>query len=347
MDINEYKLYNDLSLLGELAQNDYDNYVLHDILNSSEFCNDTSLDLSELIPDFQREPFGLHLSSNPISLEFSSNTMASSSAISAETKRNINDTNFQLEFSNSRIHMPNAYPEISLSNSNVNDTSNELTEGAPHPLIVDSDKTEQFFEPTKVTSPKEEVKSIISNLSDIKNELQETSQDLGFTLYNKRINSSLTNSWPLSNVYTDHQISKTDLPLSKTIKLTSHDYKPLMQTVKCNKDRAFKRSFNVGSKISNIVIKKKNATFIQSFKESTQAHTMNEKIYKKHQRMIKNRESASLSRKKRKEYVVSLETRVNTLEKECDALRAFWLLHFLCSNNGDVTESEIGADAIL
>ncbi|XP_070133731.1 transcription factor atf-6 homolog isoform X1 [Drosophila bipectinata] len=50
-------------------------------------------------------------------------------------------------------------------------------------------------------------------------------------------------------------------------------------------------------------------------------NVLDQKMIKKQQRMIKNRQSASLSRKKRKEYVVSLEARLNKLEKENNELQ--------------------------
>ncbi|XP_050072330.1 cyclic AMP-dependent transcription factor ATF-6 alpha [Anopheles maculipalpis] len=54
---------------------------------------------------------------------------------------------------------------------------------------------------------------------------------------------------------------------------------------------------------------------------SLSEHTIDEKLLKKHQRMIKNRQSAYESRQKKKEYVTSLEERLDQLVKENHQLR--------------------------
>nr|XP_014091699.1 cyclic AMP-dependent transcription factor ATF-6 alpha [Bactrocera oleae] len=75
------------------------------------------------------------------------------------------------------------------------------------------------------------------------------------------------------------------------------------------------------SKITNLganTMGTSKSSFISSSPTSLSVYKglIDEKMWKKQQRMIKNRESASLSRKKKKEYVVSLESRISDLEKE-------------------------------
>lgn len=53
---------------------------------------------------------------------------------------------------------------------------------------------------------------------------------------------------------------------------------------------------------------------------------------KRHQRMIRNREAASLSRKKKKEYVTSLEEKISLLQKENVELKIVSELKFFQKN---------------
>ncbi|XP_033150755.1 uncharacterized protein LOC117135036 [Drosophila busckii] len=124
----------------------------------------------------------------------------------------------------------------------------------------------------------------------------------------------------------------TGVNKTKTIFLSSNDYKELVHKINLNEKKSLKPNGNTKPHIPKIVVKIgnsktqwhqnniqcKNLTKAQnqSKNECIFNGGIDEKLYKKHQRMIKNRESASLSRKKKKEYVVSLETRINNLEKE-------------------------------
>ncbi|KAH8261569.1 hypothetical protein KR044_011435, partial [Drosophila immigrans] len=130
---------------------------------------------------------------------------------------------------------------------------------------------------------------------------------------------------------------------TKTIFLSSNDYKALMQKMNLHGTKGAKINGSVKPQIPKIVVKTGNGK-VQCLQNAVKTTTsvnnplrsqhpmsistparvgsiIDEKMYKKQQRMIKNRESASLSRKKKKEYVVQLEARINHLEKENSTLK--------------------------
>lgn len=154
-------------------------------------------------------------------------------------------------------------------------------------------------------------------------------------------------------------VSKT-----KTIFLSSNDYKALMQKMNLNASKGGNLHGSVKAQAPKIVMKTGKVQGNQNLDSTTGSSSPNvtkasnqalisscrdqiknerhpysllckgmidEKMYKKQQRMIKNRESASLSRKKKKEYVFSLESRISSLEKENYTLKGVsYSLIFCC-----------------
>uniref|UniRef100_A0A6P4ED16 Cyclic AMP-dependent transcription factor ATF-6 alpha-like n=1 Tax=Drosophila rhopaloa TaxID=1041015 RepID=A0A6P4ED16_DRORH len=267
-------------------------------------------------------------------------------------------TTFHLECGNSVCHMHDRdtpSPTGSFSSSTGSSTSgiqSDITDvSRKRPLeriTANSDKCGKFFKTIKYSRNNKEFNSTYLNLPAINESLQKTSLELDVSSsYISKIYQSPTNCKQINNDKTKPQVlekSPTTLPTieaPKTIFLSPNDYKALMQKIQLNGIKSSKINGSIGTKKPNIVMKKSNEQLIQLLEE-TQAHmeeqkcnhtnnspkfefyntlTIDEKIYKKQQRMIKNRESASLSRKKRKDYVFSLETRINKLEREYDSLK--------------------------
>lgn len=68
---------------------------------------------------------------------------------------------------------------------------------------------------------------------------------------------------------------------------------------------------------------------LTQFRKNNVKHDLEDKIMKKQQRMIKNRESACLSRKKKKDYVTSLENKITDLTLENEKLKSVRIDLFL------------------
>ncbi|KFB42990.1 AGAP008832-PA-like protein [Anopheles sinensis] len=82
-----------------------------------------------------------------------------------------------------------------------------------------------------------------------------------------------------------------------------------------------KESSTINGKIPSASVSPLTVPMILASGVNISEQTIDEKLLKKHQRMIKNRQSAYMSRVKKKEYVTSLEDRIQTLTSENEQLR--------------------------
>lgn len=129
-------------------------------------------------------------------------------------------------------------------------------------------------------------------------------------------------------------VKGTKKTTARTIVLSANDYKAFVQKHKTDSDTksviikttpqvTVSTSEKVSSPIQTHQLPqvKLSTSHNISVLNSLVKHEINEKIFKKQQRMIKNRESACLSRKKKKQYVNSLESQISSLSKENQKLK--------------------------
>ncbi|RZF37968.1 hypothetical protein LSTR_LSTR005468 [Laodelphax striatellus] len=167
---------------------------------------------------------------------------------------------------------------------------------------------------------------VTSNVSDVKIDTKRGSKVVLATPGTKIIN--LPRQVISSNVTTPTITVPNDLSNTRRVLVSSKDISLITQ--QNNRINSLSNINCIGNSTTNTVFPVITNPNVPAMKiEQTTSklvpasvkREMQLRVLKRQQRMIKNRESASLSRKKKKEYVSSLETRISDLEKENVELR--------------------------
>ncbi|KAH8260739.1 hypothetical protein KR038_010436, partial [Drosophila bunnanda] len=386
----------DVSLLVTTTQNEYENNVYDEIMNSTREHIDTSQDLNQILRDVQNEHdfLGIYNTDQVNDLTYCLDSISSMADFPylkqsqespkymsvVDESENFDDLINYLNYDNisqlgcdtktlNTNDRNTPSPTGSCGSSSGSSTSgvqsdiSDVSSNRPlDQVIVESVKVGQFIEPHEDGQFNIKLCSNFPNLSEIDNLKPQTSTELKSLRSNNTQNIPFVSSCNLMNneTYISSEITNQSVNQTKnigtslkpkTIVLSSRDYRALMQKIHPSGAKPFSKiNGTIGSNIPKNIMQKikierlkmdPNSDLQKKEQEKTE-HSVcqmlkptngslkldvlkrvaaDEKMYKKQQRLIKNRESAYLSRKKKKEYVVALETRINKLEQENKLLK--------------------------